>query len=107
MKINQIPKEEPRIDLEALPHENVLIAVEERMKEATENKTGGLIIDFKQLDGKKFSMKYGKVAGAMLIEALQKLGYNDTEELAKSYHKYTLLSGRTGYARYIPTEIYK
>lgn len=106
MKINQIPVETPRVDLSTLPPENELIAISEEYVEAREvdgkPKVGGLIIRFKQRDGKQFPQKYSKISGAALVKAMEKLGIKDTEELQKNWYKYKLTPMRTGYPRYIP-----
>ena len=102
VNIKEIPKEEPRIDLSELPQTNVLIAVEEHFVNATEDKTGGLVITFRQKDNQQFAQKYGKVSGRKLVEAMEKLKLNDTEDLQKSFYEYKMTPMRSGYPRYIP-----
>lgn len=74
------------------------------MRDATPEKTGGLIITFQNREGKQFPQKYGKVAGLALVSALSKMGYETTDPLAKSWHHYIMTTFRTGYQRYIPTK---
>lgn len=102
--MDSIPEEKPRVDLNQIPKENVLIAISEKMVEATDKKTGGLVITFKQKDEKELTQKYSKMSGSVLKEALETLGINDTEELQKNWYRYTLTNMRSGYPRYIPTE---
>jgi len=102
MKLKDIPEEQDRVDLDNLPLENELRAISEKMADATEDKTGGLIIEFKQRDEKRLTQKYGKMSAKKLKEALTKLGIEDTEELQQRFLKYKLVSMRSGYPRYIP-----
>jgi len=102
VKLKEIPSEGDRVDLKDLPQENILMAVEEHFTEPKEGKVGGLIITYKQKDGKTLMQKYSKVSGKVLIEALEKLGYDDTVALQKAWHKYVMTPMRSGYPRYIP-----
>lgn len=104
VKRTEIPVEQPRLELAKLPQEAELLAVKEEMRAATEEKTGGLIITYQTRQGEQFPQKYGKIAGAALVKALEKLGLNDTEALAKSWYLYVMTSFRTGFPRYIPTK---
>jgi len=104
VNIKEIPKEEPRIDLSELPQTNVLIAVEEYFVKETEDKTGGLVITFRQKDNREFAQKYSKVSGRKLIEAMDKLKIEDTEDLQKDFYEYQMTPMRTGYPRYIPVK---
>lgn len=107
VKLDEIPQEKPRVELADLPKENVLIAVEEHFVKATESKTGGLIITFRQKDEKEFAQKYSKLSGSVLNEALDKLRIKDTEELQKKWYRYEMTNMRSGYPRYIPKEVMK
>lgn len=104
VKIDEIPEEEPRVDLSELPQENILLATAEKVQAATADKTGGVVITFKQKDGRQFPQKYSKISGAALIAAMKKLEYTDTKSLFDAWHKYKLTPMRTGYPRYLPTE---
>lgn len=104
VNINEIPQEQPRVDLDSLPKTNELIAISETIVEATPEKTGGLVITFKQRDQKVFPQKYSKVSGSALITAMTKLGFTDTKELQKVWCTYELTAMRTGYPRYIPVK---
>ena len=103
MKLKDIPEEEPRVDLATLPEKNTLqlIDVEERLPK--EGKTGGKLFIFKDKEGKQFKMKYSKVPGTVLKEAMRKLGYDDTNAL-KVWHEYKMVPMRIGYPRYIPVK---
>lgn len=103
MKIDNIPKEN-RVDLAELPQTNILKAVKEYMVDATDDKTGGLVVKFIQQDEKELSQKYGKVSGTKLIEAMERLGLTDTTQLQKCWFKYKLTAMRSGYPRYMPIE---
>ena len=103
MKTTEIPIEErERVELDNLPQKNILKAISEYMAKETEDKTGGLIINFVQKDGKELAQKYGKISGRVLIKALDKLGIKDTEDLQKDFYEYVLTEMRSGYPRYIP-----
>lgn len=102
MKLKELPREKPRIELKDLPPTNVLKAVGEEVKEAQEGKTGGLVISFIQKDGKQFSQKYGKLHGDTLAEALDRLGLRDTTDLQVTWYQYEMKTFRAGFPRYIP-----
>lgn len=102
VKIGDIPSEADRVPLADLPQTNELIALEEKVAEATKEKVGGLVITFQQRDKKTFPQKYSKISGRALAEAMIKLGIDDTEELQNSWYLYKLVAMRTGYPRYIP-----
>jgi len=103
VEINQLPMEKDRVDLSTLPQENELMAVSEEWVEAQPDKTGGLVIHYKDRDGGEFPQKYSAISGKSLNEALSRLGVKDTEELQKAWFKYRLTPMRVGYPRYIPT----
>jgi len=108
MKTEDIPIEEyERVELDKIPQTNILKANDEYFATETDDKTGGLIINFQQKDGRIVTQKYGKISGRKLIEALEKLGLKDTEELQKAWYQYKLTTMRSGYPRYIPTKIIK
>lgn len=102
VKLSGIPTEAERIDLKDLPKEAELMAIGERTQEATQGRTGGLVITFKLRDGRTFPQKYSPVSGAVLVRALKKLKINDTEELQKAWFNYELTPMRIGLARMIP-----
>lgn len=105
MDINEIPKEEKeRMDLGNLPKQITMKATNEYFAKETEDKTGGLIINFETRDNKIVTQKYGKVSAKLLVEALNKLKLKDTEELQLSYYQYVLSDMRSGYPRYIPVK---
>jgi hypothetical protein len=92
------------MELQNLPKENVLKGVNEKFVESVPGKAGGLVITFEQKDGKQFPQKYSKISGKALIEAMGKLGLEDTVQLQKNWYHYVLMSFRTGYPRYIPVK---
>lgn len=106
MKIKDLPKEKPRVELGDLPQTNILIAVREEMQEETvtdgQKKVGGLVIWFAQKDKKEFPQKYSKISGQKLAAAMLRLGLEDTKDLQKEYMTYKLEPMRVGYPRYIP-----
>jgi hypothetical protein len=102
VKLSEIPKEKPRLELATLPPENELKAVKEEMREAKEGKTGGLVITYVNREGKEFPQKYGSMAGAALVAALEKMNLGDTTDLQKNWYHYVMTSFRAGYPRYIP-----
>jgi len=106
VNINEIPEEKARLDLADLPQTNTLKLITEEIRGATTREgkpvTGGLLITFEDKQGNQFPQKYSKVSGAILREALQKLGYKTTEPL-KTWHNYKMVPQRVGYPRYIPT----
>lgn len=105
VNINEIPQEEkPRVDITKLPKKNILRATKEYTVEATDDKTGGLIIVFDQKDGKEVIQKYGKISGYKLAEALTKLNLKDTMQLQESFYEYVLTDMRSGYPRYLPVK---
>jgi hypothetical protein len=104
VELKGIPSEGERMELQDLPKDNILKAVNEKVTEAQPQKTGGLIITFEQKDGKQFPQKYSKISGKALIDAMTKLGLEDTIQLQKNWYHYTLVSFRTGYPRYIPVK---
>jgi hypothetical protein len=104
VELKGIPSEGERMELQDLPKDNILKAVNEKVTEAQPQKTGGLIITFEQKDGKQFPQKYSKISGKALIDAMTKLNLKDTVELQKNWYHYTLVSFRTGYPRYIPVK---
>jgi hypothetical protein len=104
MKLKDLPREKPRIELKDLPPTNVLKAISEEWREAVEGKTGGLVINFQQKDGKTFSQKYGKLHGDVLSAALDKLGLKDTQELQNAWYVYEMRSFRAGFPRYMPVK---
>jgi len=102
VKLEEIPSEGERVDLQHLPRTNVLKAVSEEFRQATATKTGGLVITFRTKNGKQFPQKYSKISGKALAEALKRLGLKDTKELQEAWYEYELTSFRTGFPRYIP-----
>lgn len=131
VKLDDLPEEQGRIDLEQLhqfmeAHGNEVpfIAVTEKLQDATAEKTGGLNItlwtganyksrwDFEnkiELDeptvleeGLYVTQKYSKISGRKLKESMESMGLNDTEQLGKGFFNYRLRTQRTGYARLIP-----
>lgn len=104
VKLEGIPSEGERMELQDLPKDNILKAVNEKVTEAQPNKTGGLVITFEQKDGKQFPQKYSKISGKALIDAMTKLKLEDTVDLQKCWMVYTLVAFRTGYPRYIPVK---
>jgi len=104
VKLSEIPEEAPRLELATLPPEIEALALNEEVKEAQPNKTGGLVITFKTRQGESFPQKYSKISGAALKHALAELGYDGTEPLFKSWHLYKMQTFRTGFPRYIPVK---
>jgi len=102
MKIDNIPSEKGRIELNELPQTVDLKAVRENTVEASIGKSGGLIIVFQLRDGREFPQKYTKVSGAALTEAMKKLKLTDTEQLQKDWYTYRLTIMRIGLPRMIP-----
>jgi len=102
VKIDEIPKEKPRLDLAELPQEVTLMAISEKMQEEQSGKTGGLVITYALQDGREFTQKYSKVSGAELIAAMKKLHLKDTTELQGTYYHYKLTPMRIGFPRMIP-----
>lgn len=102
VKIEDIPSEGQRVDLDDLPKECPLIAVSEKEVDSIDGKAGGLIITYKLDDGRTFPQKYTKTSGAVLIEALKKLHIKDTEQLQKERYLYALTNMRIGFPRMIP-----
>lgn len=134
VKIDDIPTEEGRIELDKLQdfmdaHNNRVpfIAIKETIQVETEDKTGGVVISFQTPvpfkanydmeqdkrtvklyeEGLKLTQKYSKVSGTKLTEAMENLELNDTEELQKNYYLYKLQGMRMGYPRLIPVELYE
>ena len=132
VKIDDLLQDTGRIDLDELQnfmdaHTNriPLIAIGERMQEASKDKTGGLNIIFstpipfdalydidekkrgkaRYEDGLRFTQKYGKVAGSRMTEILKKLEYGGTDELFERFHVYSLQNLRSGYPRVFPLEV--
>jgi len=102
VKVDEIPAEQPRLDLSQLPQEVELLAVAEKMQAEAVGKTGGLVLTYQLRDGRQFQQKYSKVSGAELITALKKLKYATTEPLFKAWHTYKLTNMRIGFPRMIP-----
>ena len=103
MKTTEIPIEErERVELDNLPKKNILKAINEYMAKEKEDKTGGLIINFVQRDGRELSQKYGKISGRALVKAMDKLKMADTEDLQEDFYEYVLTEMRSGYPRYLP-----
>jgi len=102
VKIDEIPAEQPRLDLSELPQEVELLAVAEKMQEAVAGKTGGLVLTYQLRDGRHFQQKYSKVSGVELRRALNKLKYVNTDPLFKVWHIYKLTNMRIGFPRMIP-----
>jgi len=102
VKVDEIPAEQPRLDLSQLPQEVELLAVAEKMQAEAVGKTGGLVLTYQLRDGRQFQQKYSKVSGAELITALKKLKYATTEPLFKTWHTYKLTNMRIGFPRMIP-----
>ena len=134
VKTKELPTEQMRIDLDALPAmldtlpDGIpLIGTSEKIADEVTGdkpKTGGLIINYDTPkpfavmfnietgikertvyeDGLSLTQKYSKVHNKILAEKLEELGYDDTEILQEAFHYYRLRSFRTGYARLIPVE---
>jgi hypothetical protein len=104
VNVNEVPTEKPRIDLATLPNTMVLKAVREEYRQATEGKTGGLVIWYETEDGKQFPQKYSKIHGSALKNALFKLGFQTTEDLQNWWCEYEKTSFRTGFPRMIPVK---
>lgn len=104
VKLKDLPAEEERIDLKELPRETDLIAIEEKIQEATEGRSGGLVITYKLKDERTFPQKYTVVSGAVLQRALKKLKIKDTTELQDNWYHYELTAMRIGLPRMIPVK---
>ncbi len=129
MKLKDLPTEQGRIDvaklqdfMDANGSEIPFIVLEERWKDETKDKTGGLLLDLwtgtdyaskynlnedklediVYEDGLIITQKYSKIASGMMAKQLEGMGIDDTEELQKAFFNYRLRSQRTGYARLIP-----
>jgi hypothetical protein len=102
VELSEIPEQQPRIKLEALPPEIEAKVVGEKMKEASQGKTGGLILEFITRDGKHFTQKYSAMSGAQLKRALRALKYTNTEPLKTDFHHYVMTTFDMGYPRYLP-----
>lgn len=100
--IDEIPSEGERVDLEKLPKEAELLAINERIQEAQSGKTGGVVITYQNREGLTFPQKYSKISGKALIDAMRNLKYDSTKALFKWWHHYNLTPMRTGYPRMIP-----
>lgn len=104
VKLAEVPSEGARLDLNNLPEEIELIALEEKMIEETVGKSGGLKITYKNREDAKVAQKYTAISGAVLTTALKALKVKDTLELQETWYHYTLTKMRMGYPRYIPIE---
>jgi len=107
MKLKDVPIKK-QIDITALPQTNILRLVKEEIREAMTTKegkakAGGLLITFEDREGIQIPQKYNAIAYPVFVEAMEKLGYEDTESL-KEWHEYKLVAFRMGYPRYIPTK---
>lgn len=102
VKIDVIPSEGERWELEDLPHTLDCKAVSEKVVGEREGKAGGLQIDYIDTSGKGFTQKYTLVSGAVLANALRKLKLTDTEQLQDAFYTYELTAMRIGKPRMIP-----
>lgn len=131
VKLDDIPEEKPRIDLEYLhnfmdAHGGTVdfIVESEREQAGTEDKTGGINmqlwtganfvsnydIDAKSVvtnpityeDGLRLTQKYSKISGRHLREAMEQMKIKDTEKFQESFYTYRLKAMRQGYGRLIP-----
>ena len=105
MKLKDIPMKK-QIDITALPQTNTLRLLREEIREPSKTpegkaKAGGLLITYEDKDGVQVPQKYNAIAYPVFVEAMEKLGYEDTEAL-KEWHLYKLVAFRMGYPRYIP-----
>ena len=102
VKTEEIPSEGARMDLQNLPAEIDLKALEESTVAESAGKSGGLKITFENRQGAKVTQKYTQISGAKLQEACRRLKIKDTEELQTTWYHYKLTDMRMGYARFIP-----
>lgn len=105
MKLKDIPVKK-QADITTLPQENELILINTEYREPSKDaqgkaKTGGLVVRFQDRAGFEVPQKYSALSYAALVEAMTKLGYEDTDDL-KSWHRYKLTAFRMGYPRYLP-----
>lgn len=105
MKIDNIPSEKGRVELNDLPQTVDLKAIEEKTVEASTGKSGGLIITFELRDGRQFPQKYTKVSGAKLVEAMENLKLTDTTDLQDAWFTYKMTIMRIGLPRMIPVKL--
>lgn len=109
MKVEVKPEIE-RVDFKTLPPRQELIAIKEEMVSDVQDpnthklvKTGGLVITYKQVDGRTFGQKYTKTGQNELFKVLQTFGIEDTTELQNQPFIYELrIVGRGVYPRYVP-----
>ena len=107
MKLKDVPIKK-QIDITALPQTNTLRLLREEVREPSKTpegkaKAGGLLITYEDKDGVQVPQKYNAIAYPVFVEAMEKLGYEDTEAL-KEWHLYKLVAFRMGYPRYIPAK---
>lgn len=102
VKINEIPSEGERINLDDLPKQVELIATSEKIQAGQDGKAGGLIITYMLRDGRTFPQKYTKLSGLHLGNALKELKLSDTMDLQDNWYLYTLTPMRMGYPRMLP-----
>jgi len=107
MKLDGIPTEKGRIELNDLPQTVDLRAIDEKTVKASTGKSGGLIITFELRDGRQFPQKYTKVSGAKLVEAMQSLKLTDTKQLRDAWFTYKMTIMRIGKPRMIPVKVAK
>jgi hypothetical protein len=105
MKLDEIPKEKPRVDLAALPETAVLHYVREEYREGQQGKTGGLVIWWETETGEQFPQKYSKIHGEALENGLKACGVTDTQALANYWIKAKKMSFRSGFPRMIPVGV--
>jgi len=103
VKLDEVPSEGARLDLNSLPKEIDLIALEENTIAEAAGKTGGLKITFKTKNDERVTQKYTAISGGVLVAACKKLHVKDTKELQDDFFHYVLTDMRMGYPRYIPT----
>lgn len=104
VKTDEIPSEGARMDLNNLPEEVDLKALNESLVAASAGKSGGLQITFENRQGAKVTQKYTAISGAVLQTACRNLKIKDTKELQEAWYHYELTKMRMGYPRFIPTE---
>lgn len=102
VKVDLIPNEGDRWELDELPDKLDLKATSEKMVSGGEGKAGGLQIEFVDPDGKRLTQKYTPVSGAVLGTALKKLKVEDTADLSKGFYTYEKTRMRMGKDRMIP-----
>ena len=120
VRLDEIPKSKPRVDLETTEKSLELLAIDEKIISALVDsktgeivKNGGLQIEYINRENEQLTQKYSSAFGDMLETSLEELGYDSTEPLKTTWHRYEKQTpelkglkqkGKTIYPRFFPME---